>query len=456
MTAHRLPRSPAVVLAALLVAVPVHSAWAASKDSAPQPAVLRVMSDPSDAQVSLDGAPIGKTPLEYSVVREGKAVLHLTCEGCRDLWQTVSLAAGEGTSLNLRLEPLRAAVLVESDPSGASVSLDGAHVDETPVLLPHVAIGTHRLTVSQPGFQSKTVELDVPNDVPQRVHVDLVTDSATLRVSSVPEGARVSLDGVPRGTAPVVLDRIPDGTVVLEVEADGYRPFRREMRLSAGYDEPLDVVLEPLPGTLRIVTIPDGARVYLDNAFRGNAPLTLEELPPGSYRVRVELAAHDPAARTIELGRAASVVEEFRLVPNCGTLLVNTTPAGVRVLVDGKERGTTLAKSMSTDPVSETLEIPLVEAGERVIVLTREGYHDATVRVTVERDKSQPVSAELRRRFIPDFEVRTAEKTYRGVFIESTDEFLRLETEPGVTRSFEQRKILGRRLLREDERTEVR
>ncbi len=417
--------------------------------------MLRVMSDPAGAQVYVGGILRGETPLESEIAESGKTVVQLTLPGYRDAWGTVELESGASRSLHLKLEPLRAAVLVHSDPDGAAVALDGAHVGETPLLMPRVALGQHRITVTKPGFQSKTVEIEVPNAVPQRVDVALVTDSATLRVSTVPDGAEVLLNGVPRGAAPVVIERIPDGDVKLEVRADGYRTSLQELRLSAGDDESLEVRLDPMPASLQIVTIPSGARVYVGDDFRGESPVTLEELPPGTYRVRAELAAYDIAVRNVELGRAASVVEEFRLVPNCGSLLVSTSPADVTVLVDGKVRGTTAAKPDETDRISETLEIPLVASGTRELVFTREGYHEARKTVEVARDQATTVSVELRRRFIPDYEVRTAENTYRGVFQSRTADFVRLETEPGVIRSFTIKQVLSARILRDDERVEV-
>lgn len=442
------------VLALCFLAQPL-GLVAGPKTVEPEPAMLRVMSDPAGAQVFLGGALKGETPLECEVESAGKAVVRVSHAGYRDAWNSVELERGASRSLNVTLEPLHAAIVVHSNPAGASVALDGAHVGETPLLMPQVALGKHRVAVSQPGFQSKTVEIDVPNAAPQRVDVSLVTDSATLRVETNPYGAQVFLNGVSKGEAPVVMERIPDGTVTLEVRANGYKASKQELRLSAGDDESVEVNLDPLPGSMRIVTIPEGARVYVDNAFRGESPVQIADLAPGSYRVRVELVAHDPAARNVTVERAADVTEEFRLVPNCGSLFVTTSPAEVTILVDGKVRGTTTAKPDASDQVSDKLEIPLVAAGTRQLVFTREGYHEARKTVEVQRDKAETVDVVLRRRFIPDYEVRTAENSYKGVFQSRTAEFIRIETEPGVIRSFPVKTVLGARVLREDERVEV-
>ena len=59
--------------------------------------------------------------------------------------------------------------------------------------------------------------------------------------------------------------------------------------------------LEIRPASLKVVSIPDKARVYVYNAFSGTTPLELAEIAAGAHRVRVELKGHDPNARNIEL-----------------------------------------------------------------------------------------------------------------------------------------------------------
>ena len=444
---------PLPFLAAVLLAVPA-AAPAAKPEPPSTPTVLRIVSNPADAEVFLNGAAVGETPLETQPDQEGTAFVRLRLRDHREWWGSLELVPGATRSLDIQLEPLQAAVLVHVDPAGAAVELDGAHVGNAPVLLPGVAIGKHRLTVSQPGFQSRNVDLDIRNPAPQKIDVSLVTDSATLRVSSDPIGARVFLNGVPRGETPTVLERIPEGTVTLELKADGYQDFRQEMRLAAGDDRALSLALDPKPASLQVVTVPEGARIYLDDAFRGLSPMTFEDIPPGTHRVRIDLAAHDSMARNVVLGRAESAVEEFHLVPNCGSLRVCTSPAGVTVLVDGKIRGTTAAKPDGTDQISEALDIDMVLAGSREVLFTREGYHEQRRTIDVQRDQTATLDIKLRRRFIPDFEVRTAENVYKGVFQSRTAEFLRLETEPGVIRSFPIKSVISSRVLRDDERIE--
>ena len=438
-------------LAAVLV-VPSATLRAARAPEPATPAVLRVQSEPAGAKVFLNDKPVGETPLSTETSEFGTALVRVSLRGHREWWGSVELESGVSRGVDVQLEPVRAAVLVHVRPEGAAVSLDGAHVGDAPVLIPGVTLGRHRVSLSKPGFQPRSVDLEIDGAAPRKIEETLVTDSATIHVSTEPAGARVFLNGVPYGESPVDIDRIPEGTATLEVRADGYRDVRQEMRLAAGDDKPVAIVLEALPSTLQVVTVPAGARIYVDDAFRGESPLTLEDLAPGMHRVRADLAAHDPMARNVMLRNAETSVEEFHLVPNCGSLRICTAPAGVTVLVDGKVRGTTESGPDATDQISEVLEIGEVLAGHHEIVFTREGFHEQRRSVDILRDQTLTLDVKLSRHFIPDFEIRTAENVYRGVFHNQTAEFVRLETEPGVIRSFPIKSILSRRILREEDR----
>jgi len=84
----------------------------------------------------------------------------------------------------------------------------------------------------------------------------------------------------------------------------------------------------PLSATLRIVSLPGKARVYINNEPRGQTPLLLANLDPGKYRVRLEMDGCDPNVRDIELERGKEKVEEFRLVSNVGKAVVDQTKSG--------------------------------------------------------------------------------------------------------------------------------
>ena len=60
---------------------------------------------------------------------------------------------------------------VKTDVSGVEVFLDGASVGKTPLTLPSVAIGAHRLTFSKPGYEDHEEQVQVVSGVPAKIFV---------------------------------------------------------------------------------------------------------------------------------------------------------------------------------------------------------------------------------------------------------------------------------------------
>ena len=110
---------------------------------------------------------------------------------------------------------------------------------------------------------------------------------------------------------------------------------------------------------------------------------------------------------------------------------------GVTVLVGGRDRGTTVAATNKTDRISEPLEIKDIPIGQQELVFFRKGYAEQKRMVEIKRDEVATLeTVQLIRQFIPDVEVTTQIGVYRGVFVDKTDEIYRIETDPGVIRSF--------------------
>jgi hypothetical protein len=438
------------LLMMLMVAGDV-GAQSGSPPAAPQPGQLHIVSQPDGAAIALDGKPRGVTPLTLVDTAPGKHLIELTKRDLRTVRRTVVLAPGARMTEEFRLEPLLGLAIVHSDPPAIDVRIDGIDRGQTPLLLTDLALGRHRLQLSKPGYIAKEVELVVKDASPIRQDFKLTPDFGTLHVESDPPGAEVQLNGVARGATPISIERVPTGESTLRLELDGFEPYLDTLKLAAGETQTIPVTMQAIPSTLRIVSIPAGARIYFDNQFKGAAPVQLDNLPPGVYRVRAELPLHDLLIRSIMIGRAANIVEEFRLQPNSGAIEITTEPADVKVFVDGKECGTTPIKEGATDRVSsEPLRIDAIAGGMRELRFVKPGYHETVEQVNILRDQTVVKHVRLARRFIPNCEVITDGEVYRGVLIEvDAAGNVRLELRPGIMKTILRQDIRRRRPLRE-------
>ncbi len=413
---------------------------------------IRISVDPEGAEVSCNGAVVDAPPVTVTGLLEGDHLIVVSKRGFDEVRRTLRLAANQRVNLDVKLQPVLGLLLVHSRPEGATVEVNGAFHGVTPALVTSLPLGNYRVRLTHPGYLPREVDVAMDNRTPFKLEADLVSEMATLSMTSTPPGARVVVNGAARGETPCTVERVPEGDVTVEVLLDGYQPHKQSVRVTAGEEQRVEAILAPIPANLTIVSMPAGARIYVENQFRGMSPVQMNDLKPGSYRLRAELSGFEPMARTVEIGIAQDRVEEFRLQGNTGTMELVTEPAGVTVYVDGKELGLTIAKPGQTDRVSEPFQVPSLTEGRHEVQLTLKGYFNERIQISAERGKTVTLHKKLHKRFIPDCEVVTTTSIYRGVLLEvSPAGDVKLEVSPGVIRSFAGGDIRVRRPIRQDE-----
>lgn len=67
----------------------------------------------------------------------------------------------------------------------------------------------------------------------------------TLTLRSIPSGAKAFIDGKTIGVTPIVVNRVPAGSRVVRITADGYQPWSSAVRIVANQRNPVTVRLQP-------------------------------------------------------------------------------------------------------------------------------------------------------------------------------------------------------------------
>lgn len=400
-----------------------------------RPARVDFSSQPEGADVVIDGTLRGRTPLTlYDLTpSEHHVRFELRDYEGKDLFIRVE----PGYAIhNAELTPVKGLLLVTSEPAGCDVSLDGLSLGETPRLITTLETkDTYRLLLQKPGYQPRTVEVKFSGRTPIVRHEKLILDSGILEISSDPAGADVSVNGIARGKTPVIVRDIPKGRATVQLKLKGYGDVVRELSLNAGDSQTLFLKLEGNPGVLRLASVPEGARFYLNGAVQGKGPLTLGNLTPGAYVVRAELDGYGTVEKTVNLGVGETVDEEFRLENILGRLEIRTKPVGAQIFVDGHAYGTTRAAD-ATAEVSEVLMVPNLKAGEHTVIIKKHGYAEVVKRPMLEASRATPLDVRLKRVFTPDIEIETSTGVYRGVLVENGATALVIEVSMGVNRTF--------------------
>ena len=151
------------------------------KPAPPQPtpsrfADLLIESEPSGADLKLDGSPPIKTPHTFKDLKFGPHRLTMTLDGYSPIERDIEFSGASLPKIVLEPKPKPleeiAKLSVRSDPPGASIRLDGT-LPQEPNTFRNVKFGEHRLTAAMEGFEPKEQPLVVSRDTSSEIILKL-------------------------------------------------------------------------------------------------------------------------------------------------------------------------------------------------------------------------------------------------------------------------------------------
>ncbi len=182
----------AAVLAALAIAggLGVARRPAAATDAPSTPALtgLRIETDPPGATVAIDGKEVGVSPLALHSVPPGVRTVRVARAGYAPAQLSLEIVADVPLApLRFSLQPTEARAAIASDPSGASLFLDGRDAGKTPksdlALLP----GPHSVRIEAAGYRPWRQRVEAKAGEAISVEAKLVAVPAELKPSPEPE-----------------------------------------------------------------------------------------------------------------------------------------------------------------------------------------------------------------------------------------------------------------------------
>ncbi len=144
---------------AAMVAAALTSALAAAPIEVPGELVL--FSTTTGAEVEIDGKPVGKLPMEDSLmVTPGVHKIRVFLRGWTEYIDTFEVAPGEEVELEIDLIPFAGIVRIDTKEPGATVKVDGKVEGVTP-FDKDIPVGRKLLTISRPGCYDETREIEI-------------------------------------------------------------------------------------------------------------------------------------------------------------------------------------------------------------------------------------------------------------------------------------------------------
>jgi len=151
-------------------------------------AQLHIESNPSGAQIVIDNASPGRTPMDLRLASGEKHEIALFKSGHELAARTIELEPGERRILQINLQPRIGVIDLITHPAGATLSVDGQKTGDANQQLRLLA-SPHTLVIRKKGFQEQRVTVTPRPGFPQRIEVrleriDMPTKSGARKVTT--------------------------------------------------------------------------------------------------------------------------------------------------------------------------------------------------------------------------------------------------------------------------------
>lgn len=157
-------------------------------------------------------------PGEYII--EGKLENHLTAS------QKITIVSGVGQTVELPSPtPITGFVSVTSEPTGATVEIDGKVCGTTPCNIKDVLIGTRQIKLTKANYNPVTAHVYVEEGKLSNINLEM-DDALPATIKSVPTNASLYIDGNYVGTTPHTMD-IKPGEYKITLKSKGYRNYNK-------------------------------------------------------------------------------------------------------------------------------------------------------------------------------------------------------------------------------------
>jgi hypothetical protein len=233
--------------------------------------------------------------------------------------QDVELVAGTST-VKFSLPGM---IHITSDPAGAEIMLNGQRIGVTPYQA-ELTPGTHQLELRKLLHYPNISEFSLKEGETKSLALSMKPRFGSIVVTSIPEGARITIDGKYAGTSPLAKREIESGTHIVRGVMAMYDDAMQKVTVADGELKNITLTLDPAFGSLIVRSAPvDGAEVFIDGKKAGTTPFKADRLGSGKYIVTLVMPLYGVVEEELVVEVGKETVRTFALSQYYGTLTVS-------------------------------------------------------------------------------------------------------------------------------------
>lgn len=308
---------------------------------------LILTSQPAGAAVSVDGMDRGVTPVTLFDLKPGRHHVKYRMTGYVTRDRFVNTEGSPVLERNEILQEETGLLLVQTDPPGCDIQIDGTGRGRSPRLVTGLAVkDAHVIRLSRRGYAPRETTVTFDGRKPLVCEETLEAVFGEVQVSVEPEDARISVDGEDVGTGSRTVPELEPGDHVVRVEREGYAAQERKLTVVRGQRIAETFALVSQMGRIDVRTDPIGAEVLLDGKSIGvtrtsnigvefSDALSVGNLSEGEHLLVVRKEGYAEAVRRPVAENAKTLTASIRLkrlfVPDVEIVTVRGSYRGVLV-----------------------------------------------------------------------------------------------------------------------------
>ncbi|MDP8210835.1 MAG: PEGA domain-containing protein [Candidatus Stygibacter australis] len=353
------------------------------------PGIVTIESEPTGAEVELNGQKVGVTPYQGSHYA-GEYTLTLRKDLYHPTSKTFSLNKGETLDIpREKLKPRFGYWQVSSEPTGAAIYLDEKFLGKTPLVREKIPSGEHTLRLTYEKYKTHQEPFIINDGDEPDFDIALEPNFASLTINSAPEnGAAVFIDDKQVGITPFTEPMMQAGTYIIRIEKELWSGSSETITIYPEVPLKKTLFLTKDFGTLK-VEAPE-CQIYLDGKNVG-ADDYEQKLKPGNYTIKATRARHHDDEKNVYVGVGETIKEKLSPVPMLGSISVfavdkrNPTQKikGAEIYVDNEN------SKKQTPAVLELLY------GDYSLKLKHNAYLDESQTINLKEGETKNVTFEL-------------------------------------------------------------
>jgi formylglycine-generating enzyme required for sulfatase activity len=311
---------------------------------------------PGDALVRTPGTLLALHSGDRLLMLPGKHVVRAERDGYTPAQTELLVSSNNTQGARLRLQKLPGKLQIDTHGIAATVVIDGVESGHAPGTL-EVPAGQHTITLRSPQYVDYIARLSIEGaGARQSLNAILKPSWGSLRVATVPPGARIDVDGAEAGISPATL-QLASGVRDIRISAPGLKTWESSVVIKAGEELAIGPVALGQPDAhLTVRSEPAGAEVTIGGTHRGRTPYETD-LPAGiSHDVVVDLPGFASWQRAVFAEAGHQIALDARLDAVNAGVTVQGEPSDAELLIDGTPRGRT-PQSTKLSAVEHRIEV---------------------------------------------------------------------------------------------------